>query len=641
MVITAAGNNNKDASGYFPANCKGVIAVAASTRQGTLAGYSNYGTIVTLSAPGGDSANPIMTLRVDAMETDLQIFNGVGTSFAVPHEAAILSLILHMGSIETYFTPPNEIDYAMKCGHGIVSIRRSIVKNYTETIKGLNPSFNMSDNNNLTYANNTVIADGIAITQICQQGTYANDDASIKWTKNTIPTGTGTYNIQCPGSQFIGSITKYSVCGVGIQVQCETRDGVIGQKSTCIGSGSCTGCTNSEISYGAPVAVAYTPNGYYIVTIVYLDGIGYERVFYDPSFNFGGAQNVEYCPTGLVVVGLYGTLTGTVVDSARIICRNMCPACPKGSYCTGGVSIKCSAGTYSNADGASSSSTCSGCPASTYSTALGAVSSDTCSKCVDGTYSSALGAVSSGSCLSCVAGFYYSVVGTSAACLQCAAGKYSTLLSAVSSATCSDCQAGTYSTVLGAVSSVTCSACRAGTYSSVVGVVSSALCSACTIGTYSTKIGATGSSTCQGCLPGTFSATIGLSICANCQIGTTYSSATYSTSCLACSNNRACLTYQRLTACTLSADTNCYNCAKPDNSGWIVGDCVWQCDAGFYKSGNSCISCAVGTYSLVAGLTSPCTSACAPCDTGQYSSCGGSSSGGCVACSNSNYFGSR
>jgi serine protease len=53
VLIAAAGNNAKDASLYFPGNCEGTVVVAASTRQGTLATYSNFGPMVDVAAPGG------------------------------------------------------------------------------------------------------------------------------------------------------------------------------------------------------------------------------------------------------------------------------------------------------------------------------------------------------------------------------------------------------------------------------------------------------------------------------------------------------------------------------------------------------------------------------------------------------------
>ena len=59
IVIASAGNDASDTSEYFPANCKGVITVAASTFEGYIAPYSNVGTEVVISAPGGSEQYPI------------------------------------------------------------------------------------------------------------------------------------------------------------------------------------------------------------------------------------------------------------------------------------------------------------------------------------------------------------------------------------------------------------------------------------------------------------------------------------------------------------------------------------------------------------------------------------------------------
>ncbi|MBM3690364.1 MAG: serine protease, partial [Actinobacteria bacterium] len=53
-IVVAAGNENQLASNSWPANCSGVITVAASTRSGQRASYSNYGAAVEIAGPGGD-----------------------------------------------------------------------------------------------------------------------------------------------------------------------------------------------------------------------------------------------------------------------------------------------------------------------------------------------------------------------------------------------------------------------------------------------------------------------------------------------------------------------------------------------------------------------------------------------------------
>ncbi len=52
LVVVAAGNSGAPVSGSAPANCRGVLVVGSSTRAGTRAPHSNYGSGVTLAAPG-------------------------------------------------------------------------------------------------------------------------------------------------------------------------------------------------------------------------------------------------------------------------------------------------------------------------------------------------------------------------------------------------------------------------------------------------------------------------------------------------------------------------------------------------------------------------------------------------------------
>lgn len=57
VVIAAVGNDGSEVDS--PANCPGVIGVAATDQEGFKANYSNFGPEVDLTAPGGDSAFPL------------------------------------------------------------------------------------------------------------------------------------------------------------------------------------------------------------------------------------------------------------------------------------------------------------------------------------------------------------------------------------------------------------------------------------------------------------------------------------------------------------------------------------------------------------------------------------------------------
>jgi serine protease len=101
-VVVAAGNSTDNAADYSPANCTGVISVAATNRSGGQASYSNYGTIVKIAAPGGDGATTDRVLSTLNTGTTTPVASPAGdtyayyrgTSMAAPHVTGIISLML-------------------------------------------------------------------------------------------------------------------------------------------------------------------------------------------------------------------------------------------------------------------------------------------------------------------------------------------------------------------------------------------------------------------------------------------------------------------------------------------------------------------------------------------------------------------
>ncbi len=111
VVVASAGNSAGHAVGT-PANCPGVIAVAALRHAGSKVGFSDIGPQVTISAPGGNCVNlgsgepclyPIATtsnsgaqspLPGGSIYTDSFTHVTVGTSFSAPLVAASVALMV-------------------------------------------------------------------------------------------------------------------------------------------------------------------------------------------------------------------------------------------------------------------------------------------------------------------------------------------------------------------------------------------------------------------------------------------------------------------------------------------------------------------------------------------------------------------
>mgnify|MGYP001263672184 CR=1 FL=1 len=103
VVVVAAGNAGESASYYGPANCKGVITVAATDEFGQRAAYSNYGNIVDIAAPGGDHPDagfrPVLSTWNDGTTKPRNQTWGwmMGTSQAAPHVSAAAAMLYSLG----------------------------------------------------------------------------------------------------------------------------------------------------------------------------------------------------------------------------------------------------------------------------------------------------------------------------------------------------------------------------------------------------------------------------------------------------------------------------------------------------------------------------------------------------------------
>ena len=174
-VVVAAGNSNANASNFSPANCTGVVTVAAVGRNGGKASYSNFGATVEVAAPGGSGGVNSVLSTLNAGTTtpgadSYALYNG--TSMATPHVSGVVALMLSVKSTLT----PDQVTQILQstarafpaacsqCGSGIVNASAAVdaaiggttPPNPPGTVAETEPNNSRAASQSITVANTTV-----------------------------------------------------------------------------------------------------------------------------------------------------------------------------------------------------------------------------------------------------------------------------------------------------------------------------------------------------------------------------------------------------------------------------------------------------------------------------------------------------
>jgi serine protease len=191
LIVVAAGNGSTDMSNTVPANCSGVLPVAATTIDGSLASYSNYGSGIAISAPGGDSNGLILSTLNTGTQGPVASPAGdtygayEGTSMATPHVAAVASLIwsarpdLSLAQVRQTLQssarpfPANSNCATLGCGAGIVDAYAAISSVAMPAVSTLTPPFVEAGSSDFT---------------LTVDGSYFLQNVQVRWNGTARPT---------------------------------------------------------------------------------------------------------------------------------------------------------------------------------------------------------------------------------------------------------------------------------------------------------------------------------------------------------------------------------------------------------------------------------------------------------------------
>ena len=600
-LIAAAGNAGANATLYFPGNCNGVLSIGASTRQGTMAAYSNWGQTVALSAPGGDAANPVQVMTVGDSGS-MVVGYATGTSFAAPHVAGVvLMLQAEEMNLATggQFIPFAQCTVCGKILSGpadTVQASQTCAGSLTDTAWTTQAGYMRSsgDTDSFFYCNDPCFVTNI---RVCDKGG-----------------GMRSIRVQCSDGNYSPTFGYQGAC-----------DGTYGSPAT-----SALGFTGIKTYAGGDI------NG---VEIQQISGA-------TTSYGCTGCQTTYNLQCGTApdsrrrtIFGVQSAYNADFIHSLKFLCGAR--RCAFGFWYNTGANDcvdcnRCGAGSYADGCSGSSAGTCRSCvtcSSTQYQSGCGGVNPGGCFAC--GQCSAGSSYSGCGQCTPCSTGTYVATTGYSTSCTQCAPGTFATSTGSTACAACTVCSDGYYETLACTHTQNRqcglCLSCPTNQYRSGCTLSSSGACSNCPVcpaGQYTTGCSGRQQGNCATCPP------------SNSCAGELYSQPVpwKVTSCPAgsyLSTNPSALSDGKCTLCSSTyycpAGSTALNRCPAGSYCSLNGITKTQCPAGSYcpEGSTAHITCGPGSYSSSSAATS--SSVCTQCSAGHFAGAAGSTA--CALCS--------
>ena len=323
IIIAAAGNDSSNVP-FYPASYPGVVSVSAVDQNKELTFYSNFGSGVDVTAPGGDSSQNIngdsypdgvmSTLGSDVNGGPVFTYGiSQGTSMASPHVAGVVAL---MKSVYADMTP-DQFDTALRSG--------AITEDLGVTGPDDNYGHGLLDALDAVLYAQTVLANGGDVDPnpflTISPGSLSFNTAGLNSTISINNAGTGDLSIVSINEDSEGWL---SVTAIDVDATSKLGEYTVSVDRDGLDPGTYTATitvVSSENTVTIPVIMQ-------VVSMAIYDDVGFQYILiYDPATDevidqkvaapFNGSYTFNF---SAIPPGNYQIFAGTDIDNDGFIC---------------------------------------------------------------------------------------------------------------------------------------------------------------------------------------------------------------------------------------------------------------------------------------------------------------------------------